>query len=67
MVAGHLQSRRRSSLGNAIWLTRSTSESGQYATNRHVRVTSGFTPIADINLGQVVRQAARRPDQMGGI
>jgi hypothetical protein len=28
---------------------------GQTETNRHVRVTSGFTPIADINMGQIAR------------
>jgi hypothetical protein len=38
---------------------RPMSGSGQTATNRHVRVTSGFTPITDINLGQIARQAAR--------
>jgi hypothetical protein len=46
---------------------RVTSAVGQFATNRHVRVTSGSAPIADINLGQLARQAARRPDQTGRI
>jgi hypothetical protein len=40
---------------------------GQTETNWHVRVTSGFTPITDINLGQIARQAARRPDLTGPI
>ena len=31
------------------------SELGQTETNRHVRFTSGFTPITDINLGQIAR------------
>jgi hypothetical protein len=40
---------------------------GQTETNWHVRVTSGFTPITDINLRQIARQAARRPDLTGRI
>jgi len=28
----------------------------QTETNWHVRVTSGFTPITDINLGQIARK-----------
>jgi len=37
---------------------------GQTETNWHVRATSGFTPITDINLGQIARQAssAARPN-----
>jgi len=37
-------------------------EMGQTETNWHVCATSGSAPIADINLGQIARQEAGRPD-----
>jgi len=40
---------------------------GQTETNRHLRVTSGSPPVTDINLGQIARQAARRPNQTARI
>jgi hypothetical protein len=43
------------------------SQMGQTETNWHVRVMSGLTPITDINLGQIARQAARRLDLTGRI
>jgi L-alanine-DL-glutamate epimerase-like enolase superfamily enzyme len=39
----------------------------QETVRAFVRVTSGFTPIIDINLRQIARQAARRPDLTGRI
>src|SRR5712664_2943280 len=40
---------------------------GQTETSRYLRVTSGSPPVTDINLGQIARQASRRPNQTARI